>query len=204
MKQAKQILAFTAILSTILLCSSCQTNKVRTDDNTGSSTPQTAYVERKGITGVILQDCTMTDCFALADMDIGVSSIHQKKVLQDLEDYEIQAGDIVLVLDKQKDRTKVMLPYGDFPSVYGYVSCKNVSTEQDEIQNGNQARVIKCMTYTAPDGNELGEMSAGVEILSHQDDWCQVEPLGTGETPIWVHTEQLSFDFDQSVLDTAE
>lgn len=57
-------------------------------------------------------------------MDVGVSSIHQKKVLQDLEDYEIQAGDIVLVLEKQKDRTKVMIPYGDFPSVYSYISCK--------------------------------------------------------------------------------
>lgn len=204
MKRAKHMLALAVILCMVLLCCSCAGNKMQTSEHDDAAAGQTAYVERDGITGVVLEDCTLTDCIVMADKDIGISSVPQRKIVEKMGNYDIHAGDIILVLNEQDGRMKVAIPHGDPPHVHGYLSSKIVSTKKTDIENGNQARVIECMTYDTPNGNELGEMSAGVQILSRERGWCQIEPLGTGETLVWVQLEQLSFDFDQSVLDTAE
>ena len=205
MKRIGRCIAIAGMLCTILCCSACGTRPLQTEQTTSSEALQTAYVEREGKTGVVVCDSTMTDCFTLADADIGVPSVKQTKIMEgELQGYALSAGDIVLILDKQQDQTKVMLPYGDPPSIYGYLSSETISTEQEDISSGNQANVMNCMTYDALGGAELGEMSAGVAVLSREGEWCQVQSLGTGEEPVWVHAEQLLFDFDRSVLDTAE
>ena len=97
-----------------------------------------------------------------------------------------------------------MIPYGDVPSTYGYIASDQLSTARDDIGKGNQAVVTDCDCYDKPDGIVTEMMSGAVQILSYDNEWCQIEQLGTGAEAVWVRTEQLSFDFNQSVPDIAQ
>lgn len=90
------------------------------------------------------------------------------------------------------------------PSTYGYIASDQISTAGDAIKKGNQALVMDCDCYDKPDGMVTETMSGAVQILSSDNEWRQVEQLGTGAEAVWVRTEQLSFDFNQSVPDIAQ
>lgn len=76
-----------------------------------------------------------------------------------------------------------------------------MSTDAQDIQNGNQAIVYDGKTYDKPNGTVVETMNGMVQILQREDTWCQVEQFGTGADPAWVRADDLSFNFDQDVID---
>lgn len=208
----KQICAAGVLLCAALLCSACakpadsrqDTGSVTNAAGSMADTPQ--YTTRDGKTGVVLKSGMLRDCFTLtveetADAGQDVTGV------EPMADCVISAGDVVLILDEQpaehEGMTRVMLPYGDAPNTYGYLASESLSTAPTDIKNGNQARITDCRCYNKPDGNVVETMSGCVQILSRDTGWCEVEQLGTGADAVWVRTDALSFDFDQSVLDIA-
>ena len=169
----------------------------------------TLCTEREGKTGVVLEDEMLQDCFTLnaAETD-DISAKQNVARIEPMEDQSVSAGDIVLILNENpldhEGMTRVMIPYGDVPSTYGYIASDQISTAGDAIKKGNQALVMDCDCYDKPDGMVTETMSGAVQILSSDNGWRQVEQLGTGAEAVWVRTEQLSFDFNQSVLDIAQ
>lgn len=208
----RHILIAGAMLSVLLMCSSCSMPQKSVDKNDkGSMSVQdiTQFTEREGKTGVVLEDCMLEDCFALTYEETEGTAVEQKQgSIETMDNQNISAGDIVLILDENPaahvEMARVMLPYGDAPNTYGYISNEQLSTEWEDIQKGNQALVTDCDCYDKPDGSLTEIMSGVVQILSYDKEWCQVEQLGTGAEAVWVRTDQLSFDFNQSVMDIAQ
>lgn len=208
----RHILIAGTMLSVLLMCGSCSMPQKSVDENDkGSVSVQdaTQFTEREGKTGVVLEDCMLEDCFVLTYEETEGTAVEQKQgSTESMDNRSVSAGDIVLILDENPvahaGMTRVMLPYGDVPNAYGYISNKRLGTAWDDIRKGNQALVNDCHCYDKPDGSLTETMSGVVQILSCDNEWCQVEQLGTGAEAVWVRTDQLSFDFNQSVLDITQ
>lgn len=181
------------ILVILFVCSSCGSQPVQ---------EMPAYAEHDAATGVILKDCSLKDCFTFMMADLGVDSVRQTYILEDVSfEKPLHAGDIVLILQKTGRNTRVVIPYGDVPWLYGYLSNDVISTDPQKILNGNQAIAHFCDVYDAPNGNQIASLDGKVKILSQDGEWCRVEELAGGSDPVWVKRDVLDFNFDESVLD---
>lgn len=211
-KSQKHILTASKMLCMLLLCSSCtarQSTDMSKDSGSATVTDVTQYIESEGKTGVVLGAGMLQDCFTLRVAETSDTSVKQNvESIESMDEQTISAGDIVLILDENppdhEGMTRVMIPYGDVPSTYGYIASDQLSTARDDIGKGNQAVVTDCDCYDKPDGIVTEMMSGAVQILSYDNEWCHIEQLGTGAEAVWVRTEQLSFDFNQSVPDIAQ
>lgn len=198
------MLKYVGILGVLVFCTACGTGH-QTDNKTETgSSGNASYPGSKGVTAVAMKDSTLTNCYILRKEEPDQNTSTGKITQEDTADYEIKAGDIVLYLhedSKDSDTVHVMIPYNDEPHIYGYLPKEDLSTDAQDIQNGNQAIVYDGKTYDKPDGTVVETMNGMVQILQRKDTWCQVEQLGTGADPAWVRADNLSFDFDQDVID---
>ncbi len=107
-------------------------------------------------------------------------------------------GDVVLVLSQADGVSQVVLPYGDIPFLYGYVSTDLLSTD---IHAANQARLHNAALYDSIGGSIVTHVSTTVHIKSADHNWAEVvQTVGGDDTAYWVHTEDLSFEFDLSQI----
>lgn len=181
------------ILTILFICSSCGTQPNQDGP---------IYTEHDAVTGVVLKDCTLEDCFTFIMADVGVDSVRQTYILEDVAfKKELYAGDIVLILQKAGRNTRVVIPYGDVPWLYGYLPNYIISTNPQEILNGNEAIARFCDAYDAPNGKQIATLDGKVKILSKDTDWCHVQELGVDSEPIWVKRDDLDFNFDGTILD---
>ena len=208
-KSQKHIFMASTMLCVLVLCNSCatrQSSDIRNDSGSATVSDVIIIPEREGKTGVALEAGMLQGCFTLTVAETPDTAAKQNvESIEPMDEQSISAGDIVLILDENppdyEGMTRVMIPYGDVPSTYGYITSDQLSTARDDIEKGNQALVTDCDCYNVPDGMVMETMSGVVQILSYDNGWCQVEQLGTGAEAVWVHTDQLCFNFDQCVLD---
>ncbi len=160
------------------------------------------YTERAGQTRVLTKDTLLTDCYSYAYSEGDDYSTYEWIPVDGT--YPLQAGDILVVLEEADGMSRVVIPYGDVPFLYGHVSSDLLSKDPAKLEKGNQARITDCDCYDAPGGTVIDRSSARVEIQAYDGDWAYVQEFGTGNEPYWVRSGDLSFDFDEVLLDLPE
>ena len=164
-----------------------------------SSTAKGTAMERSGTTAVLLEDTAMEDCYSY---NTGENDSTPKTWVSMETSVPLKKGDLVLVLETNGERAKVLIPYTDPPCPYGYVSTALLSQKQEDISAGNQAIAQQGDAYNAMDGTVTGTLSGTVEILRREGTWAQVRSQTGGEdAAYWVPVKQLSFDFNATVPD---
>ena len=156
-------------------------------------------------TAVLTADAVLTNCYSyLLKEGYGTPGTDDAQFYSwgtfDFE-YKLSPGDIVAVLEENDGKSRVVIPYGDLPWLYGYVSSDLLSTKEADILSGNQAILEDCQTYDAPSRNSLYPTNARGKILSYEGEWAKVQEYGTGAERYWVQTADLSFDFDSALPD---
>ncbi len=162
-------------------------------------------VEQMGRTAVLTADAALTDPYSYTYADPEDRSTYQWVDLKGEYEYTLHSGDIVLVLADGTELSRVVIPYGDIPPLYGYVAGDLLSLEAEDVKAGNQAKVAACDLYDAVNGNAVENYSGAVRIQSVDGEWSGVtEHTGGNDTVYWVPWAELSFDFDTAVLDRAD
>jgi len=101
--------------------------------------------------------------------------------------------------------SRVVIPYGDIPLLYGYIARNLLSLQSEDVKTGNQANVAACDLYDAINGSVIENYSGVVGIQSIDGEWSEVtKHVGGEDTIYWVPLAELSFDFDTSVLDITD
>ena len=162
------------------------------------------FTEWKGYTTVLTDATTLKDpySFLLHSTQQGSDWVTSYEWIDLDTERELRKGDILLVIGEDNGRSRVTVPYGDMPWIYGWVDSGLLSTNERNIQTGNQAILRKgCPTYEKAGGNQSGMTGmARVQILSLGKEWAWVEEYGTGANSYWVRTEDLNFDFDSATV----
>jgi len=146
---------------------------------------------------MVLEDITVEDGYTATTSSKGEHFWH------DLDGVYLDAGDIVMVLEEGEERSRVMIPGGDYPFAYGYVPNSFLTYDPEKMKEANQADLVEATTYYAPDGEVKDEsLSSMVQIGQRQDGWVEVTPIGGGAESRWVKEEDLVFDqFDGECVD---
>lgn len=162
----------------------------------------TDFTEWKGYTAVLTRNITLKDPYSylLHSTKDGSDLILSCEWIDLDVERELRKGDILLVIGEENGKSRVSIPYGDMPWIYGWVDSSLLSTNQRNIQTGNQAILKGCPTYKEAGGNQNGEANARVQILSLGQEWAWVEEYGTGAKSYWVKIEDLNFDFDSATV----
>lgn len=206
MKRSANIAVFCAIGLLLFLCVACEARGERDQVVEPEETvhePEFNYAERMGQTAVLTEDAVLEDAYSYTYKDPEDYSTYMW--LDIGEERTLRSGDIVLVLADANGMSRVMIPYGDIPWLYGYVASDLLSSEFEEGRVGNQAIVTECSLYDAIDGNVIENYSGKVRIHSVYGEWSEVTKHSGGDDMIyWVHLDDLSFDFGAVVLDLAD
>lgn len=167
--------------------------------------PETEFscVERTGRTAVLTADAVLSDPYSYAYADPEDRSTYQWMDLE--QEYALRSGDIVLVLADGAEMSRIVIPYGDIPPLYGYVACDLLSSDPEDVKAGNQAITAACDLYDAKDGSVIENYSGAVQIQSVDGEWSEVtKHAGGDDTIYWVSLNELSFDFDAAMIDRAD
>ena len=156
-------------------------------------------------TAVLISDAVLTDCYSYLlkegyDTPGTDDSQFYSWITLDSEK-DLFRGDIVAVLEKDDGMSRVVIPYGDLPWLYGYVSSDLLSMDESDILSGNQAILENCQAYDTPGENPLHTANARAKIIVRENPWAKVQEYGTGTEPYWVRIADLSFDFDSAFPD---
>ena len=195
---------FSSLLAVLLLVG-CSPKEQQSSPAPSAESEITGYTLLDVKTAVLTADATLTDCYSYTlkngygTTDANDSQFHQWITL-DLE-HELSLGDIVAVLGEDDGISRVVIPYGDLPWLYGFIPTELLSTEQTDIEAGNQAILEDCDAYDSPNGTPLPLESARVKIIDREGEWAKVQEYGTGAEPYWVCAADLTFDFDATLPD---
>lgn len=195
---------FPALLALILLVG-CTTKTQPPSPAPSSQEEVTGYTLLDAKTAVLTADATLTDCYSYTLREgYGTPGTDDDQfylwITLDSEQ-ALSQGDIVAILEEKDGISRVVIPYGDLPWLYGYLPSELLSTGQADIETGNQAILIGCDTYDTPNGTKLHPKDARARILSYEEEWVKVREYGTGEDPYWVQAADLCFDFSSTVPD---
>lgn len=160
------------------------------------------YTEQAGQTRVLTEDTALTDCYSYVYSVPGDYSTYEW--IQVDSEWVLCAGDILVVLEEADGMSRVVVPYGDVPWLYGFVASDLLSKDRAKIEQGNQAIITDCDCYDSAGGSILQTSSGRVQVLSRDGEWACVQTYGTGEEPCWVRSDDLEFDFDGIILDLPE
>ena len=156
-------------------------------------------------TAVLTADAVLTDCYSYTlNEGYGTPGTYDSQFYSWMEldfERELSQGDIVAVLGETDGMSRVVIPYGDLPWLYGYISSDLLSLETADTTSGKQAILEDCDAYDAPDGVRLHPKDARVKITLRDGEWVKVQEYGTGAEPYWVRFADLSFDFNESLPD---
>ena len=96
---------------------------------------------------------------------------------------------------------RIVQAFGDIPRIRGTVEKDKLSYDKSIfIDNANQAIVNDAMSYDAVDGNEKGVQYGVGIILERRGEWVRMS-IPMQESDLWFKMENLSYDFDTSVID---
>lgn len=153
---------------------------------------------REANTAVLIEEAVLTDCYSYT-----LTSDNTYIWSKGEEGFELklEKGDILCVFEEIHGISRVVVPYGDIPWIYGHISSDLLSTEPNDISDGRQAILWNAEAFDAPEGDSIGYTAARVKILSHDGEWVHVMEYGTGAEPYWVHFDELSFKFDGIIPD---
>lgn len=132
----KNMLKCAGILGVLVLCTACGTGQQteKTADK-AENREQTNYIRCEGVTAVVTQDSTLTNCVTLYENDTAETG---KVAYENADDQKVKTGDNVLFLheDSQNpDMVHVMISNGDNSNVYGYIAKENVSKNAENTQS---------------------------------------------------------------------
>lgn len=191
-----------ALISFLLLCcGACEAENNSVEDlEKFFYDAEFNYTEQMGKTAVLTEKTSLLNPYTYTYGDPEDYSTYDWVVLN-LE-YSFRAGDVVLILSEAEEMSRVVVPYGDIPWIYGYVPSSLLSTDLYNIKDGNQAILDECAIYDTVDGAVIEIISGKAEIQFSDDEWSEIKKsVGGDDVVYWVHSEDLSFEFDTLVLD---
>ncbi len=160
--------------------------------------PELTTTIRAGRTMVVTEDTVMSSCYSYTyndPMDIGTYGWFWTG-----DNCQLTKGDVVLVLEEVGGMSRVVIPYGDIPRLYGFVDSSLLSDDSALIRLSNQAAIVYSTPgYAVPGDAEPVIVLAPctVQWYEKQGEWVRVQPLGTGEEQYWVESSHLQFEFDK-------
>ena len=171
--------------------------------------PDFTPVTLNGRTMAVMQDTVLTGCYSYHRSYTDPDNPAAFLWFTVGEGYTLTAGDIVLVLDEADGMSRVVIPYGDVPWLYGFVDSTLLSADKPDIfaavGHVNQAIIAyEIASYSAPGGTGPSDTlyPCRVETLEVQNGWAKVQPLGTGADACWVDSSHLYYGFaDDPVID---
>jgi len=96
----------------------------------------------------------------------------------------LNAGDIVFLVEDEGERSRVMIPGGDSPFVYGYVPSSLLTDDPEALKSGNLAALENAQSYDAPEGNPLFQESGYFKLLQRENGWVKGSLLVGGSPPL--------------------
>lgn len=149
---------------------------------------------RAGRTMVVTEDTVMSSCYSYTYSDPMDDDTYEWFWTE--ADYQLAKDDAVLVLEEMDGMSRVVIPYGDIPRLYGFVDSSLLS---DDIEFSRQAVIAYSIPGYATPGDDTPVTTLApctVQRLERQDDWVRVQPLGTGEGQYWVESRHLLVRLD--------
>jgi len=159
--------------------------------------PNNQFVEYKGQVAMITEDVILRDPYVIT-VDPNNNPIYQKL---ENEEFLLNKNDMVIVIEEYNNECRIVQAFGDIPRIRGTIEKSKLSYDKSLFRdNANQAIVNDVMSYDGVDGNEKGiQYGAGV-ILERKEGWARVS-IPMEESDLWFKLENLSFEFDTSVID---
>ena len=154
-------------------------------------------VQYEGKVAIITEYVVLKDPYVIT-VDTNDNNIYQ--TLEN-EEFQLNKNDMVIVIEENGNKCRVVQAFGDIPRIRGTVDKSKLNFDESLFaNNANQAVVKNAMSYDEIDGNGKG-LQAGVGIvLERKEDWVRMS-MPMQESDLWFKSEDLSYDFDTSVID---
>ena len=188
------------LLGALLLCSACQSQKPPTLEEEAHALVdlEAGAKERAAKVAVLKEEATLKSCYSYTT---GEDNAFYQWLAVD-SPLRMQKNDLVLVLEQDRTLSRVYLPYGDIPGLYGLLPTKVLNFQEEAVRKSNQVWAQDAPAYDQREGREVGTLLGVVEILGRNGNWCQVRPLSGGDDGIyWARAENLTVQFPSKVLD---
>ncbi len=202
------LIAVLLIIVTAAGCSSAGTNepdlsptppsKAEDTPETEASSDEITPFYRNGHTMMLTESTMLVNPYSFTYENYSDASTHQWFSME--LDHNLDKNDIVLVLEEINDMSRVVLPYGDIPFLYGFVKTSQL-TEPNTA--ANQAMLTESVDgYSAPGDDNPSERitPSFVFVVSMQNDWANIQPPAGAES-CWIEAKYLSYNFDDAMID---
>lgn len=150
-----------------------------------------------GKVAIITEDVVLKDPYVVT-VDSNNNKIYQRL---ENEEFSLNKNDMVIVIEKIDNECRVIQAFGDIPRIRGTIEENKLSYDKSLfIDNANQAIVNGAMSYDEVDGNEEGLQYGVGRILERKEGWVRMS-MPMEESDLWFKSENLSYEFDTSVID---
>jgi len=150
-----------------------------------------------GKVAIITEDVVLKDPYVVT-VDSNNNKIYQRL---ENEEFSLNKNDMVIVIEKIDNECRVIQAFGDIPRIRGTIEKNKLSYDKSLfIDNANQAIVNGAMSYDEVDGNEEGLQYGVGRILERKEGWVRMS-MPMEESDLWFKSENLSYEFDTSVID---
>jgi hypothetical protein len=154
-------------------------------------------VQYEGKVAIITEDVVLKDPYVIT-VDTNDNNVYQ--TLEN-EEFQLNKNDMVIVIEENGNECRVVQAFGDIPRIRGTIDKSNLSFDESLFaNNANQAVVKNAMSYDEIDGNEKGLQDGVGTILERKEDWLRMS-MPMQESDLWFKSEDLSYDFDTSIID---
>ena len=154
-------------------------------------------VQYEGKVAIITEDVVLKDPYVIT-VDTNDNNVYQ--ALEN-EEFQLNKNDMVIVIEENGNECRVVQAFGDIPRIRGTIDKSNLSYDESLFaNNANQAVVKNAMSYDEIDGNEKGLQDGVGTILERKEDWLRMS-MPMQESDLWFKSEDLSYDFDTSIID---
>jgi hypothetical protein len=155
------------------------------------------FIEYQGKVATITEETVLKRPYVITTDE------NNNQIYQELEneDFSLYKNDMVIVIEENDMECRIVQAFGDIPRIRGTVEKDKLSYDKSIfIDNANQAIVNDAMSYDAVDGNEKGVQYGVGIILERRGEWVRMS-IPMQESDLWFKMENLSYDFDTSVID---
>ncbi len=199
----KLILLIVVIVLTGFIVIGC-TNQNPPDENTElpEDTDQQIIsddqlVQYEGKIAIITEDVVLKAPYVIT-VDTNDNNVYQ--ALEN-EEFQLNKNDMVIVIEENVNECRVVQAFGDIPRIRGTIDKSNLSYDESLFaNNANQAVVKNAMSYDEVNGNEKGLQDGVGTILERKEDWVRMS-MPMQESDLWFKSEDLSYDFNTSIID---
>lgn len=147
--------------------------------------------------GTVTGETPLSDIYTVTETD-GASIRQEAKDMR----YTLSEGDVVLVIEEEKNDYRVLVPAGSLPYLRGKISKDAVSFGAELFQNANQAFLKNVPLYDAIEGSIVDESASpgAVQVLERENGWALIEAPG-GEGRYWAEESALTYQFWPEITD---